>query len=257
MIIGCWRGLVTSPLRNRRGVDCAIQYCSRPRSLLLLLFSPEVVVVLSRPIEVVPVEQSNRRPSPSPVSSCPDRPGACGSFVCTGRAQSVSRRILLRFLRFFGGDLILPARAAVLLGVERSGEMGDEHLASARMQPVRDMDCGECSPLHLKLMNIPRDDSHECETCRNALLAGSFECLGEGQFGAVYLVDSPIVIPAASVEVYPGRSIERPEQKHGSAAVKVLHDSDKVTQRDVDDFRSEVRRSRSRARASPPSGARG
>ena len=33
------------------------------------------------------------------------------------------------------------------------------------------------------------NDSHECETCRNALLAGSFECLGEGQFGAVYLVD--------------------------------------------------------------------
>ena len=64
--------------------------------------------------------------------------------------------------------------------------------------------------------------------------------LGAGQFGAVYLIDSPLTIPEAEIALEDGRTMTRPAVSHGSAAVKILHDTSAVTERDIDDFRREM-----------------
>ena len=64
--------------------------------------------------------------------------------------------------------------------------------------------------------------------------------LGKGQFGSVYLVDSQINIPGSIETLDDGTRMLRPSQQHGSAAVKVLHDTNQLNERDIDDFRHEI-----------------
>lgn len=73
-----------------------------------------------------------------------------------------------------------------------------------------------------------------CRLCRTT------QKLGSGQFGAVYLIDSPLTIPAAEIVMTDGRTLTRPAAEHGSAAVKILHDTEATTARDIDDFRREM-----------------
>merc|ERR1719327_782071 len=92
----------------------------------------------------------------------------------------------------------------------------------------------------LEPLQVPNDTSPECEACREALAKGAFQKLGAGQFGAVYLIDSPLTIPEAEIALEDGRTMTRPAVSHGSAAVKILHDTSAVTERDIDDFRREM-----------------
>ena len=111
------------------------------------------------------------------------------------------------------------------------------------------------------VLAVPRDGSPEIEACHDALSRGRVRKLGQGQFGAVYLVNAPIRIPGTVIEQdtagggegcggpktqagYEG-TIHRPPMVHGSAAIKVLHESDTIAARDVDDFRREMKLIRS------------
>ena len=86
------------------------------------------------------------------------------------------------------------------------------------------------------VLSVPRDGSPEIEACHDALSRGRVRKLGQGQFGAVYLVNASIRLPGAQG----GKPII-----HGSAAIKVLHESDTIAARDVDDFRREMKLIRS------------
>ena len=86
------------------------------------------------------------------------------------------------------------------------------------------------------IVSVPRDGSPEIEACHDALSRGRVRKLGQGQFGAVYLVNASIRLPGTQG----GKPII-----HGSAAIKVLHKSDTIAARDVDDFRREMKLMRS------------